>query len=84
MEISAEETNDLLSYWYETNLEEESRQYFISTCKGMRGAMCTETFLSEDNGDTRTVTLKDVLDAEYKVRLIIDNPKLKTGLKIRV
>ena len=23
MEISAEETNDLLSYWYETNLEEE-------------------------------------------------------------
>ena len=46
--------------------------------------MCTETFLSEDNGDTRTVTLIDVLDAEYKVRLIIDNPKLKTGLKIRV
>ena len=40
--------------------EEESRHYFISTSKGMRGAMCTGTFLSEDNGDTRTVTLKDV------------------------
>lgn len=63
--------------------EEESRQYFISTSKGMRGAMCTGTFLPDDDRDTRTVVTKDGLDGEYKVKLIIESQKFDTGLTIR-
>ncbi len=39
--------------------EEETRKYFISTSKGKRGAMCTGTFLPEDDRDTRTVISKE-------------------------
>ena len=63
--------------------EEETRQYFISTSKGIRGAMCTGTFLPEDDRDTRTVITKEGLDGEYKVKLIVNDKKFETGLSIR-
>ena len=63
--------------------EEETRQYFISTSKGLRGAMCTGTFLPEDDRDTRTVVTKDGLDGEYKVKLIVNDKKYETGVSIR-
>ncbi|MFM1524800.1 MULTISPECIES: aryl-sulfate sulfotransferase [Helcococcus] len=63
--------------------EEESRQYFISTSKGKRGAMCTGTFLPDDDRETRTVVTKDGLDGEYQVKLIINDKKYDLGVKVR-
>lgn len=61
----------------------ETRRYFISTSKGKRGAMCTGTFLPEDDRDTRTVISKEGLDGEYRVKVIIDDKKYDTGITIK-
>ncbi|MGX7106339.1 aryl-sulfate sulfotransferase [Hutsoniella sourekii] len=62
--------------------EEETKQYFISTSEGDRGAMCTGTFLSDDDRDTRTGITKEGLSGEYKVKVIIDDVKYDTGATI--
>ena len=61
----------------------ETRRYFISTAKGKRGAMCTGTFLPEDDRDTRTVITKDGLSGDYRLSFIIDDKKYATGVTIR-
>lgn len=63
--------------------EEETRQYFISTAKGKRGAMCTGTFLPEDDRDTRTVITKDGWNGEYQMKIIIDDKKYDTGVTVK-
>lgn len=63
--------------------ETETRQYFISTSKGKRGAMCTGTFLPDDDRDTTTAVTKDGLDGTYKVKLIVDDKQFDTGVTIR-
>lgn len=63
--------------------KDETRQYFISTARGYRGAMCSGTFLMADARETRTGVSKSGLHGEYKVKLIIDDTKYDTGLTIR-
>lgn len=63
--------------------DQETRRYFISTSKGKRGAMCTGTFLPDDDRDTRTIVTKEGLHGEYQVKLIIDGMKYDTGITIR-
>lgn len=62
--------------------EKEIRRYFISTSRGERGAMCTGTFLTDDDRDTRTVVTKEGLDGAYKVKVIVDDKKYDTGITI--
>lgn len=64
-------------------LDQETRRYFISTSKGKRGAMCTGTFLPDDDRDTKTIVSKEGLDGEYQVKVIIDDKKYETGIMIR-
>ena len=49
----------------------EQLKYFISTSKGRRGAMCTGTFLPDDDRIVRQVVIKEGLKGKYDVRLII-------------
>lgn len=61
----------------------DKRQYFISTSKGKRGAMCTGTFLPDDERETRTVVTKEGLDGIYQVKLIIDDKLYDLGISIK-
>lgn len=63
--------------------EEDSRQYFISTSRGRRGAMCTGTFLPDDDRDTRTIISKEGLKGEYAVRVIVEDLLYETGITIQ-
>ena len=63
--------------------DKETRRYFISTSKGKRGAMCTGTFLPEDDRETRTVVSKEGLDGDYRVKVIVDDKKYDTGITIK-
>ena len=63
--------------------EEETRRYFVSTSKGKRGAMCTGTFLPDDDRFTRTVITKDGLNGVYQLKVIVDDTKYETGVTIR-
>lgn len=60
--------------------DKDTRRYFISTSKGKRGAMCTGTFLPEDDRDTRTVITKEGMDGQYRVSVIVDELKYDTGI----
>lgn len=62
---------------------EESHKYFVSTSAGHRGAMCTGTFLSSDARDTRICISKEGFDGEYDLRIIVDEKKYDTGIKIK-
>lgn len=62
---------------------DEVHRYFISTAAGERGAMCTGTFLSTDERDTRLTVTKVGLRGEYKVSVIIDGEKFQTGVTIK-
>ena len=59
-----------------------SYTHLISTSRGERGAMCTGTFLTDDDRDTRTVVTKEGLDGAYKVKVIVDDKKYDTGITI--
>lgn len=63
---------------------QETRRYFISTSKGTRGAMCTGTFLPDDDRDTRTIVSKEGLDGTYALKIIVDGKLYDTGVSIRV
>ena len=63
--------------------EEDSRQYFISTSRGRRGAMWTGTFLPDDDRDTRTIISKEGLKGEYAVRVIVEDLLYETGITIQ-
>src|SRR5690606_12189234 len=53
--------------------ETEKRQYFISTSKGKRGAMCTGTFLLDDDQNTRTIISKEGLKGSYDVSVLVED-----------
>lgn len=63
--------------------KDDTRQYFISTARGYRGAMCSGTFLMADARETRTGVSKSGMHGEYKVKVIIDDTKYDTGLTIK-
>ena len=64
--------------------ETEKRQYFISTSKGKRGAMCTGTFLLDDDRNTRTIISKEGLKGSYDVSVLVEDQLFKTGIVIEV
>lgn len=61
---------------------DEVHRYFISTAAGERGAMCTGTFLSTDDRDTRLTVTKEGLKGIYEVKCIVDGEKFDTGVTI--
>lgn len=61
---------------------EEKHRYFISTTAVRHLAMCCGTFLDTDERNTRTSVNKIGLSGTYDVRVIIDDMKYETGVKI--
>ena len=61
---------------------EEVHRYFISTTAVPFLAMCCGTFLDSDDRNTRTNINKTGLKGTYDVRVIIDDKKYETGVKI--
>ncbi len=64
--------------------ENETRRYFISTTAVPHLAMCCGTFLDSDERNTRTMVNKAGLSGTYDVRVIIDDKKYETGIRITV
>ncbi|WP_343249356.1 aryl-sulfate sulfotransferase [Diplocloster hominis] len=62
--------------------ENETRRYFISTTAVPHLAMCCGTFLDSDERNTRTMINKAGLSGTYDVRVIIDDKKYETGIRI--
>lgn len=61
---------------------EESHQYYISTAANQFTALCCGTFITKD---ARAVTLsvnKAGLKGTYDVRVIVDDEKFETGIKV--
>lgn len=61
---------------------EEIHRYFISTTAVPFLAMCCGTFLDSDDRNTRTNINKAGLEGDYDLRVIIDDQKYETGIKI--
>ena len=61
---------------------DEIHRYFISTSASQRLAMCCGTFLESDERNTRTFVCKAGLKGVYDVRVIIDDTKYETGVKV--
>lgn len=61
---------------------EEKHRYFISTTAVSHLAMCCGTFLDSDERNTRTFVNKAGLSGEFDVRVIVDDKKYETGIKI--
>ena len=62
--------------------EKETHRYFISTTAVPHRAMCCGTFMDSDERNTRTFVNKAGLSGEFDVRVIIDDKKYETGIKI--
>ena len=62
--------------------DEEIHRYFISTTAVPFLAMCCGTFLDSDDRNTRTNINKAGLEGDYDLRVIIDDQKYETGIKI--
>ena len=61
---------------------DEVHRYFISTTAVSHLAMCCGTFLDSDERNTRTSVNKTGLKGTYDVRVIVDDKKYETGVKI--
>jgi arylsulfate sulfotransferase len=61
---------------------EEVHRYYISTTAVSHLAMCCGTFLESDERKTRTSVNKNGLKGSYDLRIIIDDKKYETGIKI--
>lgn len=62
--------------------ETDTRRYFVSTSKGKRGAMCTGTFLPDDERSTKTIITKEGMNGSYQLKVIVDDKKYDTGIII--
>ena len=62
--------------------ERECHRYFISTAATPHKAMCCGTFLESDERNTKTAVNKAGLSGSYDVKIIIDDKKYETGVKI--
>lgn len=66
------------------NGEGDVRKYFVSTAKGMRGAMCAGTFLPDDDRETRTaITKRGWEGGDYSFKVLVDDKIYETGLTIQ-
>lgn len=62
--------------------EKETHRYFISTTAVAYLAMCCGTFMDSDERNTRTFINKKGLSGTFDVRVIIDDKKYETGVRI--
>ncbi len=60
----------------------EKHRYFISTTAVSHLAMCCGTFMDSDERNTRTAVNKAGLSGTYDVRVIVDDQKFETGIRI--
>ena len=61
---------------------DEVHRYYISTTAVPNKAMCCGSFLDTDDRNTRTCITKEGLKGTYDVRVIINDKKYETGIKI--
>ena len=61
---------------------EEEHQYFISTAKNKFAALCCGTFIEKDARKVQLSVNKAGLKGTYDVRVIVDDKKFDTGLKV--
>lgn len=64
--------------------ELEVHRYFISTSAGERGAMCIGTFLGDDEREVKAIINKAGYSGEFDIRIIVDDKKFETGIKIKI
>ena len=62
---------------------EEVHRYFISTSAKKFLAMCSGTFLPKDDREVTLNVDKEGLHGVFDVRVIIDEEKFETGIKLR-
>lgn len=62
---------------------EEAHGYYISTTAVPQLAMCCGSFLESDERVTKTNVNKIGLKGEYDIRVIVEDKKYDTGIKIR-
>jgi arylsulfate sulfotransferase len=60
----------------------EEHGYFISTAKNKFAALCCGTFIEKDARKVRCSINKAGLSGTYDVRVIVDDKKYETGIKI--
>ena len=61
---------------------EEVHRYYIPTTATPNKAMCCGSFLDTDDRNTRTCITKEGLKGTYDLRVIINDEKFETGVKI--
>ena len=61
---------------------EEEHQYFISTAKNKFAALCCGTFIEKDARKVQLSVNKAGLKGTFDVRVIVDDKKFDTGLKV--
>jgi arylsulfate sulfotransferase len=61
---------------------EEIHSYFISTAKSPFAALCCGTFIEKDARKVKCSVNKAGLSGTYDVRMIVDDKKYETGIKI--
>ncbi len=61
---------------------EEEHQYFISTAKNAFAALCCGTFIEKDARKVSLSVNKAGLKGTYDVRVIVDDKKFDTGIKV--
>ena len=61
---------------------EEVHPYFISTAKSPFAALCCGTFIEKDARKVKLSVNKAGLAGTYDVRVIVDDKKFETGIKI--
>ena len=62
--------------------EDEQHGYFISTAKNMFAALCCGTFIEKDARKVTCSINKAGLNGTYDLRMIVDDKKYETGIKI--
>lgn len=62
--------------------EEEEHGYFISTSKNKFTALCCGTFIAKDPRNITLSVNKQGLKGTYDLRIIVDDSKFETGIKI--
>ena len=61
---------------------EEKHGYFISTAKNIFAALCCGTFIEKDARKVKCSVNKAGLKGTYDLRMIVDDKKYETGIKI--
>ena len=62
--------------------ENDTHRYFSSTKAVSHLAMCCGTFMDSDERNTRTFVNKAGLTGTFDVRVIVDDRKYETGIRI--